>query len=271
MLDWKSDSRLSVDGTEFTVSDSWRLGPDAAPGTLLIRKPRWMIERYVALQSSIAAKRVVELGIYEGGGTVLLDRLFVPDRLVAVDLSPTRVDALDRYAADARRERAVHAYFGVDQSDRARLGAILNGEFDGPLDLVIDDASHLLAETVASFNVLFPRLRPGGLFVVEDWSCQLEEGRAIATTLTTNPEAMAELSRRFEAGERPVAGVAPLARLVTELVLIAGCADEIVAEVMEVRRGWAVVRRGDGELDPTTFDVDECYRSFGGGVLAENG
>ena len=38
-----------------------------------------------------------------------------------------------------------------------------------PLDLVIDDASHLYGPTMASFEVLFPRLRPGGLYVIEDW------------------------------------------------------------------------------------------------------
>jgi hypothetical protein len=37
-----------------------------------------------------------------------------------------------------------------------------------PLDLVSDDASHLLRETRASFNALFPRLRSGGEYIIED-------------------------------------------------------------------------------------------------------
>jgi hypothetical protein len=43
-------------------------------------------------------------------------------------------------------------------------------QFDGgPLDLVVDDCSHLYEPTRASFNELFPRLRPGGAYVIEDW------------------------------------------------------------------------------------------------------
>ena len=48
---------------------------------------------------------------------------------------------------------------------------ILDHEFvDESIDLVIDDASHLYVETKASFEELFPRLRPGGLFIIEDWA-----------------------------------------------------------------------------------------------------
>ena len=39
------------------------------------------------------------------------------------------------------------------------------------IDLVIDDASHRLAETRSSFESLFPHVRPGGLFIIEDWRC----------------------------------------------------------------------------------------------------
>jgi predicted methyltransferase len=38
---------------------------------------------------------------------------------------------------------------------------------DQLLDLVVDDTSHL-GPTRASFNTLFPRLRPGGVYVIED-------------------------------------------------------------------------------------------------------
>jgi len=37
------------------------------------------------------------------------------------------------------------------------------------VDLVIDDASHFLFETRESFRFLFPRLRPGGIYIIADW------------------------------------------------------------------------------------------------------
>ena len=38
------------------------------------------------------------------------------------------------------------------------------------LDLVVDDASHTYEETKASFEILFPLLQPGGIYLIEDWS-----------------------------------------------------------------------------------------------------
>ena len=34
----------------------------------------------------------------------------------------------------------------------------------------MDDASHTYEETKASFEFLFPLLRPGGIYVMEDWN-----------------------------------------------------------------------------------------------------
>ena len=47
---------------------------------------------------------------------------------------------------------------------------IVLGELANELDLVVDDASHAYEETKTSFEVLFPLLRPGGIYVIEDWS-----------------------------------------------------------------------------------------------------
>ena len=35
---------------------------------------------------------------------------------------------------------------------------------------MIDDASHLYHPTVTTFELLFPRIRKGGRFVIEDWA-----------------------------------------------------------------------------------------------------
>ena len=49
------------------------------------------------------------------------------------------------------------------------MGEIVTREFDRAIDLVIDDASHVYEPTLASFETLFPHLRPGGLYIIEDW------------------------------------------------------------------------------------------------------
>jgi hypothetical protein len=38
----------------------------------------------------------------------------------------------------------------------------------GPFDIIIDDGSHICKHVVASFNILFPELADGGIYVIED-------------------------------------------------------------------------------------------------------
>lgn len=268
MLDWKNDSRLVVNGVDFilapTATNQARAAVDA--GSLLLRKPRWMVERYAALQVPPGAN-VFELGIYEGGSTALLSLLLRPRRLVAIDLRPSRTSALDDFIAARALRDNVRPYYGVDQTDRARIDDLITSEFGSEgLDLVIDDASHLLDETTASFNALFPRLRPGALFVLEDWSWQHFRDEVLEEKLRSDPVALEALTRRLEAGSARRED--PLSRLVLELVLTAAYAEEIVAEVTSARRGWLVVRRGDAPLDPATFDISKCYGSLGRTLLS---
>ncbi|MFS8099726.1 class I SAM-dependent methyltransferase [Lentzea alba] len=53
-----------------------------------------------------------------------------------------------------------------DQSDAGFLDEL--GRRLGPFDVVIDDGSHLNEHVRISFHALFPHVRPGGLYVVED-------------------------------------------------------------------------------------------------------
>ena len=173
-LVWDGDRRLVVDDVEFMINPTMinvGAGREEAGDRLVLKKPRWLVERYVALRSEVDARNIVELGIYEGGSAALMALLFQPRRLVALDLEPDRVPMLDRFIESRGLSETLRPYFGTNQADRYRLEAILEDDFAGePLDLVVDDASHLLRASTISFNVLFPRLRPGGLYVLEDWS-----------------------------------------------------------------------------------------------------
>jgi len=107
---------------------------------------------------------IVELGIAEGGSAALLSLLARPRRLVALELDPTPVQALAELIKRRALAATVHPIYGVNQADRRRLVEIVDDRFgDDALDLVIDDASHLLPETTASIETLFPYLRSGGV------------------------------------------------------------------------------------------------------------
>ena len=123
MLEWKGETRLAVDDVDFVLAPTDLQGtrPAVAEGALMLRKARWMVEKYVALQSQLDARNIFELGIYEGGSTALLALLFRARRLVAVDLNTSRGSALMDFLAAQRMGESVHPYFGVDQADRTRL------------------------------------------------------------------------------------------------------------------------------------------------------
>jgi hypothetical protein len=52
------------------------------------------------------------------------------------------------------------------QADKDNLRAL--AERIGPLDVVIDDGSHVGHHIITSFTVLFPYLKPGGWYIIED-------------------------------------------------------------------------------------------------------
>jgi predicted O-methyltransferase YrrM len=59
------------------------------------------------------------------------------------------------------------AFYNVDQNDSDSL--ILLGKEQGQFDIIIDDASHQVKETKNTFDNLYPYLKQGGLYVIEDW------------------------------------------------------------------------------------------------------
>jgi len=253
------DFRLHAQGTSphFRVGDvGFRCGFDESGGRVFsIVKDPTGVETYLEMVERFQDENIVELGISFGGSVALTALVAPPRKLAAVDLKTDRVEGLDELIAERGLGERVRLHYGVDQADRDRLAAILDEEFgDEPLGLVIDDASHFLDETRASFETLFPRLRPGGLFVIEDWNHDHLLGKIVAAALADpSPEALAQ----FDAAEPPNP---PLTRLVIELVLAQAESDEFVRE-MELDRMWARIYRGSGELDPSEFRVADLITS----------
>lgn len=163
---------VTIDGVELRIAV---LGGHASEDRLLVVKPRDAIDEYLELLDTFAAPNIVELGIAYGGSVALSALGGRPSRMVALDMATARIPLLDRILAEKGLADRVTLHFGVDQADRATVTRIVDEAFGAdPLDLVVDDASHLYGPTVASFEVLFPRLRPGGRYLIEDWSCDHE-------------------------------------------------------------------------------------------------
>lgn len=210
----------------------------------LLFKERPLIDRYVALLEELRPRNIVELGVMEGGGTALLFALAHPNRLVAIDRRPPMDPRLREYVAREGLGETVRIHDDTDQADRRRLAEIIGAEFgDEPLDLVVDDCSHLYEATKASFNELFPRLRAGGLYTIEDWPW---------------------------AHEQPVAdmwaGQVPLTRLVMELVLANPVVPDLIDE-LRIDAESVQVRRGEAKVDPLGFDISDHLDDTGRGFV----
>lgn len=161
------EGEFSLGGENFVVDMSPKARRPSDTTAFTIAKNEPYLRFYELLAgSSFSPRSILELGIFQGGSYVLLDKLFKPRRMSAVEISPQPVAPLLRYVA-AMEGRFVH--FSTSQCDREILTRIVRDELADELDFVVDDASHTYEQTKASFEFLFPLLRPGGIYIVEDW------------------------------------------------------------------------------------------------------
>lgn len=73
--------------------------------------------------------------------------------------------AFDIHDKLALQEKRIRIYQG-SQVDREFLEKI-TGE-TGPLDIIIDDGSHINEHIIETFRILFPKLKDGGVYAIED-------------------------------------------------------------------------------------------------------
>lgn len=236
---------------------------DPVPGGFLpIRKSRDQIDRYLRLSTELRPEVIVELGIERGGSTALLHALNQPRLLVAFELEPEPAAALTAYIQAHGLASVVKPHYGVDQADREAVASIMATELSGrQLDLVIDDASHRLAQTRTSFETLFPLLRPGGVYVIEDWNADHLVANGIEARIADiDHPGHADLIHRLEqaAAAQPVPDPR-LVRLPLELVLARASNRDVIREVT-VMDNWVLVRRGDEPVDPASFRLADLVK-----------
>lgn len=128
-----------------------------------VSKPVFMYERLAPFIEHLAAEpvRLLELGVHKGESLKIFASYFRKGHIIGVDL---RTDGIDLSGfSNTSIETG-------DQCDAARLIEICSVHAPDGLDIIIDDASHYGASSRLSFDALFPRLKPGGLYVIEDWA-----------------------------------------------------------------------------------------------------
>jgi hypothetical protein len=113
----------------------------------------WMHFRDIREQ----VKRVCEIGLQNDSSIRMWEEFFPNAEIYGIDIDPN----CQSFEGDRRR------VFIGDQGDPRFLSECLS-EMEGPLDVVIDDGSHLVQHQLGSFEVLFPSLSRHGIYVIED-------------------------------------------------------------------------------------------------------
>jgi SAM-dependent methyltransferase len=203
---------------------------------LVVWKSRHEIEQQARLIEELRPEAIVEIGIAHGGGLALLAALAPTAKVVGIELNRDPPRAFAEHLSRRGLEQRVRPYFGVDQADRTAVRAIVEREFgDRELDLVVDDASHMLAPTRASFEALFPTVRAGGCYVIEHWAwAHIDLGDSRETPLVEGP---------------------PLTILVNQVLTIVGTDNGV--DRVDADRTAAHVWRGRDPLDRERWRLPE--------------
>jgi hypothetical protein len=100
---------------------------------------------------------LLEIGVFRGGSLELWRRYFGPSATITgIDID----SACSQYDGKAGAVRI------GSQADTEFLRQVVSER--GRPDIVIDDGSHMAKHLRASFDALFPLLKPGGIYVAED-------------------------------------------------------------------------------------------------------
>ena len=208
-------------------------------GVVLLKN--WgLIEHQLNLLQDLEVSRMVEFGVWQGGSAVLWPLVTNLEQYVGFDIGLTDFPYSD-VVRNHPRFNCVKLHGQVSQEDRVKLESILAQDFQKPLDLIIDDASHQYLLSKATFNICFPMLRPGGVYLLEDWGwAHLQD---------------------YQSEEHPWSSSPALTNLVFELTMLAACRSDIVPRIT-ISDASMLIWRGSAKLD-RNFSIDNFIVSRG--------
>jgi hypothetical protein len=121
-------------------------------------EPHGYMPDYDNLVSSIGPDAVVcEVGVLRGESLFMWQKLIPQGQIIGVDRDP------------AAKWPEGTCKILAEQDDPELAGKVSEFAPDG-CDMIVDDASHIAHLTAATFKTLWPLVKPGGYYVVEDWA-----------------------------------------------------------------------------------------------------
>lgn len=105
--------------------------------------------------------RFLEIGFLLGHSAQMWQEYFVNAELFFIDVDPACIQK----AANILKSRS--KLFILNQADISQLNNFVS-QTGGQLDIILDDGGHRMEQQINSFKVLFPILKSGGMYVIED-------------------------------------------------------------------------------------------------------
>jgi SAM-dependent methyltransferase len=236
------DEDFEIGEVRFKVLRSdYRSRETDSDGVVLL-KPLEFAEAELATLRGIRVERMLEIGLWQGGSAILWP-LLIPSlsRYVGIDIKTDEI-AWPKEVTSNPRWGSVTIRQGVSQDDAGALRNIMDTDFDGSLDFVLDDASHLYGLTRSTFETCFPRLRAGGAYIIEDWSWAHWEGD-------------------WQESDHRLADEPAMSSVVLQLVMLAGTRRDVITDMLIDKR-FVVVFRGPAELGGD-FSLDSVVLNRG--------
>ncbi len=100
--------------------------------------------------------KVLEIGIQNGGSLQIFNRYLQNADIYGVDIDPN--------IFNLNLENNINIYNFDITDEQAITKNFQKIEFD----IIIDDGSHVSSDIIKTFKLLFSKLRPGGIFLIED-------------------------------------------------------------------------------------------------------
>jgi hypothetical protein len=231
-VSWLDEMNIQCKGVKLRLTRGFKVETSNDEVITLFKHPLF-VRSYIDHLDGFKVDNMIEVGIWDGGSAIFFWNLLKPKKLCCIELKK-KAEKLSNYIEREQLSDRFRVRFGVDQADRERLNTILEEEYPGSaLDLVIDDASHLYTPSRATFETLFPRLRPGGLYFLEDWKTNLifpHHGGA-------------------ESADFP-----PFHQLVHELLDVSMRAPDVISAV-KCYHNFVVLERGPETIKQREFDI----------------
>ena len=142
---------------------------------------------------------MLEIGVFGGGSLAMWKDYFGPGtKVIGIDINPD---------CKQHEDEDIEIFIG-SQDDPEVIDAIF--EKYPQIDLVLDDGSHIMRHMIASFELLYDRVNPNGVYMVEDthtsyWEDKYDGGlRRPGTFMEFVKDKLDEINAVHTRGELPV-------------------------------------------------------------------